>query len=56
MSQKYEELLTKQELAERLKINVRTVDLYVFEGMPQFSKKPIRFLESKCREWIQARR
>jgi predicted DNA-binding transcriptional regulator AlpA len=56
MIERYEVLLTKDELAKKLKVSVRSVDVYVQEGMPQFSRKPIRFLESECREWIKKRR
>jgi len=49
------ELLTAQELAEKFKVTVKAVYSYVQQGIPVFSKKPLRFIEAACREWLSER-
>ena len=49
------ELLTVKELAEIFKVEVTSVYTYVQQGIPVFSKKPLRFIESQCRDWIAER-
>lgn len=53
-----EEFLTKKELAELLKVTIRTVDrLCVKENLPyvKFGRN-VRFEKSKVLEWIKERR
>lgn len=49
------ELLTAQELADKFKVTVKAIYQYVQQGIPVFSKKPLRFIESQCRDWISER-
>ena len=51
-----EKLLTPKELADIFSVEIRTIYKYVREGIPTFSKKPLRFIESQCRNWIKERR
>ena len=49
------ELLTVTEIAEKLKVSVNTIYGYVQQDIPTFSKRPLRFIESDCRNWIAER-
>jgi excisionase family DNA binding protein len=48
-------LLTKRELAARLKVSLQTVNKWQTEGMPFIKRgKPIRFDYQDVREWLKA--
>jgi excisionase family DNA binding protein len=55
-----EDMLTRVELAQALKISTRTVDRYISEGTgPPYSKLPggsVRFRWADVREWLRLRR
>jgi len=48
-------LLTVKELAKLLSVKDATIYKYTNLGMPCFSKKPLRFIESECLIWIRMR-
>jgi excisionase family DNA binding protein len=50
------EILNKEELAELLKVNIRTIDRLRKEGMPSFKvASNIRFDKKSVLEWLKAR-
>ena len=52
-----EQLLTSRELCEKLKISKVTLSRWVNgEGLPAFSRKPMRFLWSEVSVWLKNRR
>lgn len=47
-------MLTRIELAEKLKVHVNTIDRYVKKGMPCIKKSgAVRFEEDKVMEWLR---
>jgi excisionase family DNA binding protein len=51
-----EDVMTKEQLAEYLKISVKTVDRLRKEGMPSFKVlNMVRFSASDVLEWLKAR-
>lgn len=49
------ELLTAEELASILKVSKETIYQYVQQGIPTYSRKPLRFIAEDCLEWIRNR-
>ena len=50
-----EQFLTKQELAEILKVSIGSIENYLREGMPSAINHPPRFILSESLDWLKQR-
>lgn len=48
-------LMTARELADQLKVTTAAISLWVKEGMPTYSTKPMRFIWGDVEIWIKKR-